>query len=76
MTGVTENLLTKETALSKSESPAVAIARAYVEAWSSRDYETARKSLAEDVQPAARLYLLDEECKIKAEQVIFTILAS
>jgi len=119
------------------ESPAVAIARAHVEAWSNHDLDTARKSLAADVKvtatstlpvmpatdltgiddymigltqfaqgvvpgsahiiasvgdehnallmltveadlgagkatlPGARLYLLDENNKIKAEQVIF-----
>jgi SnoaL-like domain len=122
----------------KSESSAVSIARAHVNAWSNHDFETARRSLAEDVHvtvtttqpimpntdtvgvdeymdglikfakavepgsarvigsvgdehnallmltvkaafgpgpkmtlPAARLYLLDENRKIKAEQVIF-----
>jgi SnoaL-like protein len=121
-----------------SESQAVAIARAHVEAWSNHDYDAARKSLAADVKvtatttmegapktdlvgidnymhgliefaktvvpgslrvnasvgdernallmltvktdgppfgsmtlPAARLYLLDENDKIKVEQVIF-----
>ena len=119
------------------ESPAVAIARAHVEAWSNHDLDTARKSLAADVKvtatstlpvmpatdltgiddymigltqfaqavipgslrviasvgddrnallmmtveadlgggratlPAARLYLLDDDSKIKAEQVVF-----
>ena len=119
------------------ESPAVAIARAHVEAWSNHDFDAARSSLAADVKatatstlpimpatdlsgaddymaglkqfaqavvpgslrviasvgdernallmltveadlpvgrmtlPAARLYLLDETGKIKAEQVIF-----
>lgn len=119
------------------ESPAVAIARAHVEAWSNHDFDAARNSLAADVKvtatttqpimpatdltgidnymvgltefaagvvpgslrviasvgdkrnallmltveanlpggtatlPAARLYLLDENDKIKAEQVIF-----
>jgi hypothetical protein len=121
------------------ESPAVAIARAHVEAWSNHDWDTARESLANDVHvtatttqpvmkdtdlsgidgymrglkefaqavvpgslevnaslgdehnallmvtvqaafgpggakvtlPAARLYLLDENDKIKAEQVVF-----
>ena len=119
------------------ESPAVAIARAHVEAWSNHDFDTARKGLAPDVKvtamttlpimpatdltgaddymigltqfaqgvvpgslrviasvgdernallmltveadlggrratlPGARLYLLDEAGKIKAEQVIF-----
>jgi hypothetical protein len=120
-------------------SPAVAVARAHVEAWSNHDWDTARKGLASDVHvkamstqpimkdtdltgiddymhglkefaqavvpgslqvdatlgdernallmvtvqaalgpggakvtlPAARLYLLDEDDKIEAEQVIF-----
>jgi len=120
-----------------TDSPAVAIARSHVAAWSTHDYETARASLAADVTvdstttqpimapvhltgvdpymeglthfaqtvvpgsaqviasagdernallmltveadfgggkmilPAARLYLLDDDNKIKAEQVIF-----
>ena len=120
-----------------SDSPAVAIARAHVAAWSNHDYDTARAGLAPDVTvdstttqpimapvhlrgagpymeglthfaqtvvpggaqvvasagdernallmltveadfgggtmilPAARLYLLDDDRKIKAEQVIF-----
>jgi hypothetical protein len=33
----------------QQESAAVAIARAHVEAWSNHDYDTARKSLAQDV---------------------------
>ena len=119
------------------ESPAVAVARAHVEAWSNHDLDTARKSLAADVKvtatstlpvmpatdltgiddymigltqfaqavipgslrviasvgddrnallmmtveadlgggratlPGARLYLLDDDSKIKAEQVVF-----
>ena len=119
------------------ESPAVAIARAHVEAWSNHDLDTARKNLAADVKvtatstlpvmpatdltgiddymigltqfaqavipgslrviasvgddrnallmmtveadlgggratlPGARLYLLDDDGKIKAEQVVF-----
>jgi len=119
------------------ESPAVAIARAHVEAWSNHDFDTARRGLAPDVRvtavttqpmppptdltgaddymigltqfaeavvpgslrilasvgddhnallmltveadfgagkatlPGARLYLLDENNKIKTEQVIF-----
>jgi len=119
------------------ESPAVAIARAHVEAWCNHDFETARNGLASDVKvtttttqpimepvdltgadaymvglrhfaqtvvpgsqriiastgdernalllltveadfgagkatlPGARLYLLDDDNKIKAEQVIF-----
>jgi SnoaL-like domain len=121
----------------QQESPAVAIARAHVEAWSNHDFDTARRSLAAGVKvtatttqpvmpdtnlagvddymrgliqfaqsvvpgsahiiasvgdernallmltveaelgagkvtlPAARLYLLDENDKIKVEQVIF-----
>ena len=121
----------------QTDSPAVAVARAYVEAWSNHDFDAARSSLAADVKvtatttlpimpatdlsgaddymvgltqfaqavvpgslrviasagdernallmltveadlpvgrmtlPAARLYLLDEAGKIKAEQVIF-----
>ena len=35
--------------LNMHESHAVAVARAHVEAWSNLDYETARRSLAEDV---------------------------
>lgn len=37
----------------KTESPAVAIARAHVEAWSNHDYEAARKTLADDVKVTA-----------------------
>ena len=121
----------------QNESPAVAIARAHVEAWSNHDFDAARSALAPDVRvtstttqptppatdltgaddymvgltyfaqtvvpgslriiastgddrnallmltveadfgagkatlPGARLYLLDENDKIKAEQVIF-----
>jgi hypothetical protein len=123
----------------RQESPAVAVARAHVEAWSNHDFDAARRSLAADVHvtatttqpimaatnltgvdnymdglikfaqavvpgsarviasvgderdallmltvkaaigpdganvtlPAARLYLLDENNKIKAEQVVF-----
>jgi hypothetical protein len=121
------------------ESPAVAIARAHVEAWSNHDFDTARRALAPDVRvtatttqpmppatdltgaddymigltqfaqavapgslrivasagdehnallmltveadlgggkatlPGARLYLLDENNKIKTEQVIFYV---
>jgi hypothetical protein len=120
-----------------TDSPAVAVARAHVAAWSNHDYETARASLAADVTvastttqpimapvhltgaddymeglihfaqtvvsgsarviaatgddrnallmltveadfgggtmilPGARLYLLDDDSKIKSEQVIF-----
>ena len=120
-----------------TDSPAVAVARSHVTAWSNHDYETARASLAADVTvastttqpimapvhltgsdaymeglihfaqtvvpgsarviassgdernallmltveadfgggkmilPAARLYLLDDDSKIKSEQVIF-----
>ena len=35
------------------ESPAVAIARAHVEAWSSHDFDTARSMLADDVAVTA-----------------------
>ena len=35
------------------ESPAVAIARAHVEAWSNHDFDTARKGLAPDVKVTA-----------------------
>jgi SnoaL-like domain len=121
----------------RQDSPAVAVARAHVDAWSSHDFDTAREGLAADVHvtasstqptmpttdstgvddymrglvafagavvpgsarvlasigdernallmltveadfgagpvtlPAARLYLLDEEDKIEAEQVVF-----
>jgi SnoaL-like domain len=120
-----------------TDSPAVAVARAHVEAWSNHDYDTARSGLAADVTvdstttlpimqpvhltgidaymqgltyfaqtvvlgsarviaatgdernallmltveadlgggkmilPGARLYLLDDDNKIKAEQVVF-----
>ncbi len=37
----------------KPESPAVAIARAHVEAWSSHDFDTARSFLAPDVHVTA-----------------------
>jgi hypothetical protein len=71
------------------ESPAVAIARAHVDAWSNHDFDTARSSLAADVKvtatttnpacrgkvtlPAARLYLLDEADEIKVEQLVFLV---
>jgi SnoaL-like protein len=45
------------------ESPAVAFARAHLEAWSNRDLETARGNLASDVEffsPAAHLVGIDE----------------
>ena len=35
------------------ESPAVAVARAHVEAWSNHDFDTARSMLADDVQVTA-----------------------
>src|SRR5215470_871073 len=35
------------------ESPAVAVARAHVEAWSNHDFDTARKGLARDVRVTA-----------------------
>lgn len=125
----------------QNESPAVAVARAHVEAWTNHDFDTARRMLADDVQvtatstdpalprtdltgasnymdgltayaqpivpgslhilastgdernalltltvkmaggpfgagvtaPCARLYLLDENSKIKTEQVIFYV---
>ena len=41
----------------QQESPAVAIARAHVEAWSNHDFDTARSMLAPDVKvtvPARR----------------------
>jgi len=46
-----------------SDSRAVAIARAHVEAWTNHDLEAARGNLAEDVQffsPAANLVGIDE----------------
>jgi SnoaL-like protein len=45
------------------ESPAVAFARAHLEAWSKHDFETARGNLASDVEffsPAAHLVGIDE----------------
>jgi SnoaL-like domain len=36
-----------------TESPAVAVARAHVEAWSNHDFDTARKYLAPDVRVTA-----------------------
>jgi hypothetical protein len=39
--------------LEQTESPAVAIALAHVEAWSSHDFETARNGLASDVNVTA-----------------------
>jgi SnoaL-like domain len=45
------------------ESPAVALARAHLEAWSNHDLETARGNLASDVEffsPAAHLVGVDE----------------
>ena len=45
------------------DSPAVAFARAHVEAWSNHDLEAARKNLAEEVEffsPAAHLVGIDE----------------
>src|SRR5215471_14839285 len=94
----------------QQESPAVAIARAHVEAWSNHDFDTAR-SLPADAQPivpgsvrilastgddhnalltltmtmaggpfgtgatapCARLYVVDDNNKIKTEQVIFYV---
>jgi len=46
-----------------SASPAVALARAHLEAWTNHDLDTARGNLAEDVQffsPAANLVGIDE----------------
>ncbi len=51
----------KETAM--SDSPAIALARAHLEAWTNHDLDTARGNLAEDVQffsPAANLVGIDE----------------
>ena len=60
------------------ESAAVAFARAHAEAWSNYDWAKAREGLAADIYvtatttlPAARLYLFDEDDKIKAEQIAF-----
>ena len=47
----------------KTESRAVALARAHLEAWTNHDLDTARRNLAEDVQfysPAANLVGIDE----------------
>ncbi|HVH64051.1 MAG TPA: nuclear transport factor 2 family protein [Candidatus Dormibacteraeota bacterium] len=46
-----------------SDSPAVALARAHLEAWTNHDFESARANLAEDVQffsPAANLVGIEE----------------
>src|SRR5260370_3064534 len=46
-----------------SDSPAVAIARAHLEAWTNHDLDTVRGNLADDVQffsPAANLAGIDE----------------
>jgi ketosteroid isomerase-like protein len=46
-----------------SDSRAVAIARAHLEAWTNHDFDTTRANLAEDVQffsPAANLIGIDE----------------
>jgi len=46
-----------------SDSPAVALARAHLEAWTNHDLDSARGNLAEDVQffsPAANLVGIDE----------------
>ena len=51
----------KETGM--SDSPAIALARAHLEAWTNHDLDTARGNLAEDVQffsPAANLVGIDE----------------
>jgi hypothetical protein len=47
----------------KADSPAVALARAHLEAWTNHDFEKVRGNLAEDVQffsPAANLTGIDE----------------
>jgi ketosteroid isomerase-like protein len=47
----------------KTDSPAVALAIAHLEAWTNRDFETVRENLAEDVSffsPAANLTGIDE----------------
>ena len=47
----------------KTESRAVALARAHLEAWTNHDFDTARGNLAKDVQffsPAANLVGIDE----------------
>ncbi len=47
----------------KTESRAVALARAHLEAWTNRDFDAARGNLAKDVQffsPAANLVGIDE----------------
>ena len=44
--------------VTKKDSPAVALARAHLEAWTNHDFDTVRGNLAEDVQffsPAANL---------------------
>jgi len=49
--------------VSMSDSPAVAIARAHLEAWTNHDANTARGNLAEDVQfysPSGNLVGIDE----------------
>jgi hypothetical protein len=49
--------------MSGSDSRAVALARAHLEAWTNHDLDTARGNLAEDVQfysPAANLVGIDE----------------
>lgn len=55
--------MSKSKAGIKTESRAVALALAHVEAWTRQDFETARGNLAEDVQffsPAANLTGIDE----------------
>jgi hypothetical protein len=37
----------------QQESPAVAVARAHVEAWSNHDFDTARSMLSDDVKVSA-----------------------
>ena len=65
----------------KTESRAVALARAHLEAWTNHDLDTVRGNLAEDVQfysprvplivfPSAQTWLLDENGKIKVERIV------
>src|SRR6202035_245416 len=55
--------MSDRTARTTTESPAVALALAHLEAWTQQDFETVRGNLAEDVQffsPAADLTGVDE----------------
>ncbi len=55
--------MSDSTAGTKTESRAVALARAHLEAWTNHDFDTARGNLAKDVQffsPAANLAGIDE----------------